>query len=289
MGIFGRIYEFLRGDVRGRRNRNLVAGAVIVGALMLVAVFANLIAPRRLVEPPPEPKLVGPSLLPKPRITLGTDRLGRDLGAMLARGTRTSLAIGLSAAAVALVIGAAVGIVSGYAGGAVDNALMRLMDVCMAFPAILLAILIVSILGQGTAQVTLAVGLVAIPAFARLVRGQALVLMKQEFILAARAAGVSPVRTVFTHLLPNCLPLMLVQTTFTIATAILNAAGLSYLGLGVRIETFEWGAILSDGKDRLLAAPWIVMETGLVILIAIIGFNLLGAGLRDRLDPRMRS
>jgi len=288
MTLFGRIYEFLRGDVRGRRNRNLVAGAVIVGALVLIAVLADLIAPRRLVEPPPEPRLVGPSLLPTPRITLGSDRIGRDLGAMLVHGTRTSLAIGLSAALVALLIGTAVGIVSGTAGGTTDNVLMRVMDMCMAFPAILLAILIVSILGQGTAQVTLAVGLVAIPSFARLVRGQALVLMQQEFVLAARSLGTSRVRTVLTHLLPNCLPLMLVQTTFTIATAILNAAGLSYLGLGVRIETFEWGAILSDGKDRLLAAPWIVMETGLVILIAIIGFNLLGAGLRDRLDPRMR-
>jgi len=288
MKVLGHIYEFLRGDVRGRRNRNLVIGAVIVGFFVLIAIFADVIAPRRLVEPAKDPQLVGPSLLPKPRITLGTDRIGRDLGAMLARGTRTSLAIGLSAAAVALIIGTAVGLVSGYAGGATDNALMRLMDICMAFPSILLAILIVSILGQGTAQVTLAVGLVAIPTFARLVRSQVLVLMKQEFVLAARSMGTSPTRTIFSHLLPNCLPLMLVQTTFTIATAILNAAGLSYLGLGVRIETFEWGAILNDGKDRLLAAPWIVMETGLVILIAIIGFNLLGAGLRDRLDPRMR-
>jgi ABC-type dipeptide/oligopeptide/nickel transport system permease subunit len=218
----------------------------------------------------------------------GRDELGRDILSRVIHGARISLTIGLIAVTIGALLGTPVGAVSGYYGGKVDLLIQRLIDIMMAFPGILLAIVIVSIMGVGLKNVMLAVGIVSVPTYVRLVRGSVLAIKEQDFVSAAKALGSGDLRIIFRHILPNCLGPLIVQSTLQIATSILWAAGLGFLGLGAQAPTPEWGTMLSRGRLYIWNAYHLTLFPGLAIFLSVLGFNLLGDGLRDALDPRLR-
>jgi len=220
---------------------------------------------------------------------LGTDLLGRDTLERIIIGGRTSLLITTGAVALAVVVGTFIGIVSGYYAGIVDAIAMRCIDILMTLPGFLLAIGIVAALGVGTANVVLAVGIAAVPAFARISRGSTLSVREQEYVEAARASGASTPRILLRHILPNIVPPLIVQTTLELAAAMLTASGLSFLGLGPQPPAPEWGSMLSEGRDFITNAPQLVIFPGLTILIVAVCFNLVGDGLRDAVDPHLRN
>ena len=228
-------------------------------------------------------------LAPSGEHLLGTDELGRDLFARLLYGARISLSIGLISVSIGLVIGVPLGAFSGWYGGALDLILQRLIDILIAFPGILLAIVVVAILGVGVENVMIAIGIASIPKYARLVRGSFLSLKRNAYTAAARAAGLGDLRIIFGHILPNCLGPIIVQSTFQMATAILWAAGLGFLGLGAQPPTPEWGAILSRGRAYIRGAHHLTTFPGIAIFLMVLGFNLVGDGLRDVIDPKSRS
>jgi len=250
-----------------------------------MAVFADLLAPYSPIDGQLADKLQPPTLAHP----LGTDELGRDLLSRLLYGARSSLEIQLSAVMFALVVGVAWGLVAGYFGGFVDDASMRLCDVMLAFPSILLAIAIVAVLGNGLVSIVLAVGAISIPQFARLVRGVVLGIRETEYVDAARAVGESSTSILWRYLLPNTTAPIIVQTTLRMATVLLTAAGLNFLGLGVVPPTPEWGGMLSNAREYMFQSVHVTAIPGLAITLVVIGFNLLGDGLRDALDPRMRT
>ncbi len=252
-----------------------------------MAIFAPIVAPYSKDDRPAK-ELRPPYQPPSAKYLIGTDRIGRDLFSRIVFGSRISLRIGLVSVGIALVIGTCLGVLAGYPGGWWDMLIMRFMDVFMAFPAILLAIIIVSIMGSSLTNLMIAIGLVTVPQYARLVRGQVLKIKQQEFVTSGHAIGSPHFRIVLRYILPNCLPVLIVQSTFSMATAILDAAGLSFLGLGPEPSQPEWGVMLSDGIKLFITAPWVPAFTGLAILLVVIGLNLLGDGLRDMLDPRLR-
>lgn len=217
----------------------------------------------------------------------GTDDLGRDVLGLVLHGARYSLTIGLCAVAVSLLLGVPIGLVAGYFGGRLDGLLMRGLDVLMAFPTILLAICVVTALGQSLPNLMLAVGIVGVPAVARQLRAQVLVVRELEYVQAARALGFSHTRILALHVLPNCLAPVIVLGTLGTATAILETAGLGFIGLGAEPGTPEWGLLISDNKNLVTAAPWTVLTPGAAIVLLVLGLNLLGDGLRDVLDPRL--
>jgi peptide/nickel transport system permease protein len=270
---------------RFARNRaGLVGGAILV-AFLLAGIAAPVLAP----EDPYETDLLR-SLDPPGRDSLlGRDELGRDVLSRLIYGARLSLIIGVISVSIGVGVGVPLGAVSGYAGGWLDLGVQRGIDVMMAFPGILLAIIMVAILGVGLPQVMLAVGIVSIPTYTRLVRGQVLSLRTQEFVDAARAIGAGPGRIVLRHVLPNTLAVIIVQSSLQIAAAIRSAAALGFLGLGAQPPAAEWGAMLSSARQYLRLAPHTVVLPGIAIMITVLGFNLVGDGLRDALDPRLRS
>jgi peptide/nickel transport system permease protein len=268
-----------------RRSRTLVAGAVLVGCAVLVALLAPLLSPFDPVAQIAKPLLV-PGALEHP---LGTDELGRDELSRLMSGTRLSLYVGLLAVAIALAIGATSGIVAGFYGGWLDNLLMRLMDVLFSLPAIVLAIAITSILGPNLTNAMLAVGIVYAPAFARIARAPTLSVVQLPYIEAARAVGLPGWRIMLRHVLPNITAPLLVQTTVSLSTAILTEAALSFLGVGTQPPAPSWGLMLSAARQYMLLDPWIAILPGLGIALVVLGFNLLGDGLRDVLDPRIRT
>jgi peptide/nickel transport system permease protein len=219
----------------------------------------------------------------------GTDTLGRDILVRVLHGTRVSLGLGVSSVALAAVLGSALGLVAGYVGRRVDLVVMFCMDILLAFPATLLAIAIVAMIGPGLRNSLFAISLVSIPVYARLSRGAVLALREQEFVTAARGLGGSDWRLLGRHIFPNCLPPLIVQTTLAIAFAILEAAALGFLGLGAQPPTPEWGAMLADSyKYFTSGAWWVFFFPGAAIMLAVLGFNLLGDGLRDALDPRLK-
>lgn len=266
------------------RNRSAVAGGVLVLALAIVAVAAPLLAPYDPLAPSLEDRLSPPSAAH----WLGTDDLGRDILSRIIFGARVSLQVGILAVALALVAGAFLGIIAGYYGGLLDNLIMRIMDVMLAFPSVLLAIAIVAIMGPSLGNAMIAIGIVSIPVYARIVRSSTLQVKASEYVEAARALGGSDVRVIFRHVLPNCMAPLIVQATLGIATAILDAAGLSFLGLGAQPPTPEWGAMLSGGRAFLRIAPWVTAFPGIAIVLLVMGFNMFGDGLRDALDPRLK-
>ena len=264
------------------KNRLAAAGGVLLLGFLLLAIAAPLAAPedpfaQNLYERLQPPSLANP---------FGTDDFGRDVLSRVIYGARISLRVGVTAVLIALVLGVPIGLVSGYWGGALDQVLMRAMDLMLAFPSILLAIAIVAILGPGLENAMLAVGVVAVPQYARLVRASALSVRGQDYVQAMRALGAGDFHILFFSVLPNCLTPLIVQSTLGLATAILDAAGLSFLGLGAQPPLPEWGAMLTGGRELVLRAPWILTFPGVAIFLTVLAFNLLGDGLRDALDPR---
>jgi peptide/nickel transport system permease protein len=277
---------FLTGHVvrQFRRSNAAMVGLALTIIFVLLALFAPVLAPYD-----PTAFTLGQQLKP-PSATnlLGTDELGRDILSRILYGARITLLITLGAVLVSLVIGTFLGIMGGFLGGWTDTLIMRLMDILLAMPGFLLAIAIIAALGAGTLNVVIAVGVFSIPAFARLARGSTLSIKQQDYVLAARALGEPPGGIMWRHILPNVTPPLVVQTTLRLATAILTASGLSFLGLGPQPPTPEWGAMLSTGRNLITSSPQLATIPGLAILLVAIGFNLLGDGLRDALDPRLK-
>jgi len=273
--------SFLR---RLLRKPGAFAGLLVIAVFLVVAVFAPLIAPY------PPTKLIYTAIQQPPSIQhlFGTDDLGRDVLSRVIYGARISMEVGVIAVAIAMTVGSMLGLFAGFLGGWTDTIIMRGMDIMLAFPGILLAIAIVAILGPSLANTMIAVGISAIPVYARTVRSAALTVLGNDYIQAARALGASPLRVAIRYVLPNVTAPITVLATVGIATSILTAAGLSYLGLGAQPPTPEWGAMLSEARAYLRAAWWMATFPGVAIMVVVLAFNLLGDGLRDLLDPRLR-
>jgi len=269
---------------RFRKAPGAVVGAAVVAAIVLLAVFAPLLAP----SDPLAQHVAQGAQAPSGGHWFGTDKLGRDVFARILFGARISIRIGFVAVGLAITAGTLIGLVAGYAGRRLDGALMGAMDVMLAFPSIILAIAITTILGPSINNLMIAVGIVYVPQYARLARSSVLAVKEHEYVEAARAIGAGTPAILARHVLPNILAPLLVQATLGIATAELEAAGLSYLGLGARPPAPEWGAMLNDARDYWLSAPWALIFPGVSITVLVLGFNLLGDGLRDALDPRQR-
>jgi peptide/nickel transport system permease protein len=280
------------------RRRSAVVGMVILGLLALVAVSAPVLAthdpftPLIGVETNVE-KRAAPCIhllgcpADQPQHLLGTDGNVRDFFSRLVYGAQLSLVIGLTTVTFAIVIGTVLGALAGYLGGWVDNIIMRVMDVLLAFPALLLAIAIVTVLGPGLQNALIAIGIVSIPAYARVMRASVLSIRELDFVAASQALGASHSHILFNRILPNALTPLIVQGTLGIASAILDAAALSFLGLGAQPPTPEWGSMLGAERNQVFTAPHLVFFPGIAIMLTVLGFNLLGDGLRDALDPRL--
>lgn len=266
------------------RNRFAVAGGVVIILLVLAAVAAPVVAPYDPVAQDYDHLLEGPSLAHP----FGTDNFGRDILSRVIYGGRISLTVGFLGTLLGVAGGVIVGILAGYYGRWVDSVLMRLLDIQLAFPGLLLAIAIIAVLGVGNENVVIAIGIFSIPVFARVLRGSILSLKQADFVMAARAVGAGDRRLMFAHLLPNAIQPILVIATLRLGTAILTAASLSFLGLGIRPPSPEWGAMLSDGRQFLQNAPHVAIFPGLAILLTVLALNLLGDGLRDALDPKLK-
>jgi peptide/nickel transport system permease protein len=267
---------------RFRKTPGSLVGAAIVATVVILALAAPLIAG----SDPLAQNLAQQAQAPSAAHWFGTDKLGRDLFARIVYGARISIRIGFVAVGLAITAGTLIGAIAGYAGGRLDSLLMGAMDIMLAFPSIILAIGITTILGPSITNLMIAVGIVYVPQYARLARSSVLSLRDTEFVEAARALGARTPAILARHILPNILTPLLVQATLGIATAELEAAGLSYLGLGARPPMPEWGAMLNDARDYWLGAPWALIFPGVSITVLVLGFNLLGDGLRDALDPK---
>jgi ABC-type dipeptide/oligopeptide/nickel transport system permease subunit len=277
------------------RHRSAQIGLVVLFFLTMVAVFADVIAPRGYEDQietagvkrrdPPCVHLLGCDAA-KPELIFGVDGNKRDLFDRVVHGSRLSLQIGFITSSFAIAIGMMLGAIAGYAGGWIDDVIMRLMDVFLAFPSLLLAIAIVTVLGTGLVNTLLAVGIVSIPVYARIVRASVLTVKETDYVSASRALGASGIRILFTRLLPNSMTPLIVQGTLGIATTILEAAGLSFLGLGAQPPLPEWGLMLGEERNSVFNAPHLLVFPGLAIMLMVLSFNLLGDALRDALDPR---
>ena len=271
---------------------------IILGTLTLIAIFAPVIAPydpiKVLIGVEPVKKREAPCIhllgcpADQPQHIMGIDGNVRDEFSRVIYGTRISLFIGFLTIGIAIVVGTFLGAVAGYAGGWVSNVIMRVLDVLLAFPFLLLAIAIVAVLGPGLTNAMMAIAIISIPAFARVIRSSVLAVKEQEYVTAAHAVGASPARILFLHILPNSISPMIVQGTLGIGTAILETAALSFIGMGAQPPEPEWGAMLASERNQVFSAPHLVFFPGLAIMITVLGFNLLGDGLRDALDPRLR-
>ncbi len=281
------------------KQRNALVGMSILLFLILVAVFAPQLAPYDpelvLIDIEEVSKRQSPCIHllgcpeAEPQHIMGIDGNFRDVFSRLIFGARVSLFIGFTTIGIAVLVGSLIGAVAGYLGGWADNVIMRLMDVILAFPSFLLAIAIITVLGRGLQNALYAIAVVNIPVFARLMRASVLSLKGQEFVTATRALGASPFRILFARILPNAAPTLIVQATLSIAGAILEAAALSFLGLGAQPPTPEWGTMLGSERNQVFTSPHLVFFPGIAIMITVLAFNLLGDGLRDALDPRLAS
>ena len=280
-------------SVRGLRlvaRAPILANPVNVVAIALIALFAlcALFAPVLAPYDPLAQELGTRLRPPSSAHWLGTDSLGRDIASRILYGARISLIIGVVVVTSAGIVGTAIGLVAGYAGGLVDEALMRLTEVFLAFPALILAMAIAGALGPSLTNAIIAIAAVTWAVYARLVRGQILSLRRREFVEAARAMGASRTRIIVRHLLPNALAPLMVQASFDLGSSIIAAAGLSFIGFGAQPPTPEWGVMISEGRNYISTQPWLSLFPGLAILLAVGSFNLLGDGLRDAFDPRLR-
>jgi dipeptide transport system permease protein len=271
-------------------NRGAVIGLAVVLVIVLLAIFADVIAPyppneqfRDFVKAPPIWADGGSW-----HFVLGTDGLGRDMLSRLIHGARVSLFIGLSVMSVSFVLGVVIGLTAAFASDAVDVMITRLMDLIMAVPSLVLAILVVAVLGPSLTNTIVAVTIVYLPRYVRLVRASALGELGKEYVMAARVTGVGTLRLMFVTVLPNCLAPLIVQAALGVSDAILEAAALGFLGLGAQPPISEWGTMLADAREFIRSNPWLVTLPGLAILITVVSINLAGDGLRDALDPKMR-
>lgn len=265
-------------------NKIAVVGAAIVMMYVFVALFAPILAPYDPYEIQLDSKLESPSW----EHWMGTDDKGRDILSRIIYGSRLSMGVGFAAVLFGSFFGIIMGLVAGYYGGWVDSVISRVLDVMLAFPGILLALAIISALGPSLFNVTVAVGVFSVPLFARIARGSTMELRHLEYIDAVRSLGAHDGIIIFRHIFPNILSPLIIQGTLRLATAILSAAGLSFLGLGAQPPSSEWGTMLSSGRDFLFSAPYVAIFPGLAIALLVMGFNLFGDGLRDALDPRMK-
>jgi len=263
-------------------NRKGLIGLGITGVIFILAIIGPMVAPYSPLHQNLSMALQNPS----PAHWFGTDEFGRDVLSRMLFGARVALEVGLIADGISLVVGVLLGLIAGYFGGMVDSFIMRTMDVLLAFPYLLLAMMIVAILGPGLRNAMIAIGIVYIPQYTRLVRGSVLVVRHREYVYAAMVSGASHARLMIKHILRNCYSPIIVQATLSFGSAIVETAGLGFLGLGAQPPQPEWGAMLSTGRSFILQAPWISTYPGLAILVTVVGFNLLGDGLRDALDPK---
>ncbi len=264
------------------RHRGAVIGSALILAFLAMALAAPLLAPYDPLAQDLSQRLQSPSSAH----WLGTDDFGRDVLSRVLHGARVSLRLGLVAVGLALAIGGVIGLLAGYYGGWFDLIGMRFMDLMLAFPSILLAIVVVAILGPSLTNAMIAVGIMAVPQYARIVRGSVLQVRNLEYVQAAQALGATDGRVLTRAILPNVLGPVIVTASLGLATAILDAAGLSFLGLGAQPPTPEWGSMLAQGRELILIAPWVLTAPGIAVFLAVLGFNLVGDALRDLLDPR---
>lgn len=266
-------------------SRGLVIfGFVVILILIITAIFAPLIAPYNPYAPDLPNRLAKPST----EHLLGTDSIGRDTLSRIIYGTRTSLLIGLVAIGIASSIGMTLGLIAGFYGGWVYTVIMRIVDAIMAFPMILLAMIIASLLGGGVVNVIIALGISMMPSYARLMSAQVMSIKQTDYVTSVRSLGASNARIMLAHIAPNCLPPLIVLITMMLGAAILAEAGLSFLGVGIEPPTAAWGAMVSEGREYLLSDPVLSFAPGVAIMLVVFAFNMIGDGLRDALDPRLR-
>lgn len=273
-----------------RENRGAVIGLAVVCAVVFIAIFADFIAPYSPIE-----QYRGFTRLPPVWVEggnwahpLGTDPVGRDMLSRILYGSRISLFIGLSVMFVSAVLGVLLGLLSAFWGGIVDVIIIRVMDLILAIPSLVLAILIIAVIGPNLTNTIVAVTVVGLPFYVRLVRASAISELTKDYVTAAKVAGVGPLRLMLSTVLPNCLAPLIVQAALGISDAILAAAGLGFLGLGAQPPTPEWGSMLADSRDLITSNPWVMAMPGIAILITVLAINLMGDGLRDALDPRLK-
>jgi peptide/nickel transport system permease protein len=268
-----------------RKSKAALFGAVIVLMFVLLAFAGPLIAPEGINEQDMSKRLMAPSA----EHWFGTDDFGRDILSRVIHGARISLWVGFFSVIGSVIVGSLLGIIAGYYGRWVDTIISRLFDIMLAFPSILLAIAIVSVLGPSLQNALIAIAVINVPNFGRLIRSRVLSIKQDEYIMAAKGIGMKDTRILFSHILPNSMAPVIVQGTLAVATAILEAAALGFLGLGAQAPAPEWGKMLSDARNYLRDAPWTMIFPGLAIMLTVLGFNLMGDGLRDALDPKMKS
>jgi ABC-type dipeptide/oligopeptide/nickel transport system permease subunit len=266
------------------QRKIVLFGLVILILLLITAVFAPLLSP----FDPNQINMVESLQQPSMSHLLGTDLQGRDTLSRLIYGSRTALIIGFGSVILAGIIGISLGMIAGYVGGVANMIIMRFMDALMGFPMILLALLLTAVLGSGMINVIIALSIATIPGYARVMHGQTLSVKENDFILAQRSMGSSTIRTMFRHILPNELPPMIVLITLQLGSLILAEAGLSFLGVGIQPPNTAWGAMVADGRRYLLSYPWLSLAPGAAIMLVVFAFNLVGDGLRDALDPKLR-
>jgi peptide/nickel transport system permease protein/dipeptide transport system permease protein len=272
------------------RNKTAVAGLLVISLFVLTAILAPFLSPHNPIEASLYDQIKPPVWAEAGtwKNILGTDDLGRDILSRLVYGARVSLLVALATVGIAVLFGSILGAISGYYKGTLDNIIMRFMDILLAFPHILLAIVIMAYLGPGLTNAMIAIGIIYIPRFARIVRASVLEECEKDYVTASRSVGARDWRIIFVTIFPNCLAPLIVQTTLGFASAILDAAALGFLGLGAQPPTPEWGAMIAMGRSHILRAWWVMTFPGIAILFAVLGFNLFGDGLRDALDPRLR-
>lgn len=268
-----------------KKSKVALAGAIIVLFFILLAIFGPLIAKEGINEQVMADRLQPPSA----DYWLGTDDFGRDILSRIIHGAKISLWVGFFSVIGSVIVGSILGIVAGYYGRWVDTIISRFFDIMLAFPSILLAIAIVAVLGPSLQNALIAIAIINVPNFGRLIRSKVLSIKEDEYITAAKAIGMKDIRILFSHILPNSMAPVIVQGTLAIATAILEAAALGFLGLGAQAPMPEWGKMLADSKNYLQSAPWTMIFPGIAIMLTVLGFNLMGDGLRDAMDPKMKN
>jgi dipeptide transport system permease protein len=281
-----------------KQNKGAVAGLVVLVLIVLVAIFADVLAPYAPYNAPGWPDAGHPGHIGQPPawvdggswdFILGTDKTGgRDVLSRLIYGARYSLGIGLTVMMVSMVIGSVLGLLAAYLGGWFDFALMRLMDMIMSIPDLVLSMVVVAILEPGLGPTVAAITIVFLPRYVRIVRAAALAELSKDYVMAAKVVGVRPLRLLFRTVLPNCMAPLIVQATLGVSDAILQAAALGFLGMGAQPPTPEWGAMLSDVRQEIQSAPWLAISPGVCILVTVVAINLFGDGLRDALDPKLK-